>query len=124
MKINIIMTVIAFFVMLIFMYVWNLIKLSNIKKNKKKKGKEYDIVEFRYLALTYNINKEKLYNKKMIIIISIINAFIIALVFFIVVLIPWHIIWQLLVGLVLLLGLIYGIYGILGKILVWKGYDK
>lgn len=124
MKTNIIITVIAFFLMGSLMYFFNLYKLNQISKKKKKKGKDYEIIEFKYLTLTYNLVPEKLYNKTMVLIISIINAFIIAVVFFVVIIIPWKVLWQLLLGFVFLLGFIYAFYGILGKILVMKGYDK
>ena len=124
MKTNVIITIIAFVVISIVMYFLNLLKLNNIKKNKKKKGKNYDIMEIKYLMFTYNLKKERLYTKWFILLISIINAFIISIVFFTVVLIPWKAVWQLLIGFILLFGLIYGIYGVLGKILVMKGYDK
>lgn len=124
MKTNIIISVIAFFVILLVSYVFNLGRLSSIKKNKKKKGKDYEILEFKYLSLSYNIKKQYLYNKKMILLISVLNAFIITIVFFTVIMIPWKVVWQLLIGFILLFGLIYGVYGVLGRILVMKGYDK
>ena len=124
MKTNVIIAIVAFFVLFIFMYIFNLLKLNNILKSKKKRGKDYEIIEIKYLSLIYNIKKEHLLKKWFILIISMINAFIISIVFFTVILIPWKAVWQLLIGFALLFGLIYGCYGVLGRILVMKGYDK
>ena len=115
---------IAFVLLTIFLYLWNSRKARIMLGKKKKKNKKYEIIEVKYLVLTYGLSKEKLLTPKIIFLTSIIDAFIIALVFLIVMLLPWKIYWQLLVGFVLLMGLIYSLYGILGKILVKKGYKE
>ena len=124
MKENFIIAGIAFIIVFTVLYALNDYKLKAIKKNKRKKGKEYTILELRFLALSNNLKMEKLLQKKFIIIISLINAFIITSVFLVIILLPWSIVWQLLLGFVLLLGLIYAFYGIMGAILKKKGYDK
>ena len=120
-KINIIISVVAFVVITVFLYLSNLRKISKKKKNKKKNN---EIVEVRYLTITYNLQKEKLLQPKILFIISILDAFIICVVFLLVVLLPWKIYWQLLLGFVIMIGLIYSLYGILGKILEKRGYKK
>jgi len=124
MKENFIIAGIAFIIVFTVLYALNEYKLKAIKKNKRKKGKEYTILELRFLALSNNLKMEKLLQKKFIVIISLINAFIITSVFLVIILLPWSIVWQLLLGFVLLLGLIYAFYGIMGAILKKKGYDK
>jgi hypothetical protein len=92
------------------------------KKPRKKDIKE--IIEIKYLSITYGIVKEKILTKKFMFIISIIDAFIISSVFLVITLLPYGIFWQLLVGFAMLLGLIYSIYSILGRVLSKKGYDQ
>ena len=121
---NIIITCIAFVVISIVLFLYNGYKASILLNKKKKKYKKSEITEVKYLSLTYGLKKEKLMLPKIILLISIVDAFIISIVFLVVTMLPWAIIWQLLVGFVLLLGLIYSIYGIIGKILVKKGYQE
>lgn len=121
-KENIIISLVAFIILSIILYLWNMRKLYMLKKKHSKK--KVEIVEFKYLNVLYGLKREKLENKKIILLISITNSFIISSVFFIISLLPWAIIWQLLLGFVLIIGLIYAFYGILGKILVMKGFDK
>lgn len=123
MKIEIIIGGIVFILLSVFLYFYNIKIIKVSAKNKKKKEKK-ELLEIKYLMIAYNLKKEKLLNKKIVLTISIIDAFIIASVFTIVELLPWDIMWKLMLGFVLLLGLIYAIYGILGRILVKKGYDK
>ena len=117
-KVNIIFTIVILIVLSIIFYLIDLRKISSKKKKKK------EILEIKYLVNYYNIKKERILNKKFLLFTSIINAFIIAIVFFIITLIPLKTVWQLLIGFVLLFGLIYSIYGIIGKVLVIKGYNK
>ena len=124
MNLDLIIASIAFVVITVALYIWNIRKLSGKKSKKRKKREAREIIEINYLVITHNIKKERLLNSKFILLISIIDAFIICLVFLVVMLIPYALVWQLLTGFVLLLGLIYSIYTILGRILVKKGYDK
>ena len=119
-----IIAIIAFVVIRTFIYFINMHKIA-ISKSKKRKRKELkDIIEIKFLVAMHKLNKEKLLNKKIIFIISIIDSFIITMVFLVITLLPYGIFWQLLVGFVLLLGLIYSIYSILGNILSKKGYNE
>jgi len=124
MLVDFIIASIAFVVISTFIYCFynHKLKGGNSKKKRKKDAKE--IMEIRYLVLTYKLKKEKLLTRKIILLISLIDAFIITGTFLIIILIPYPIIWQLMIGFVLLLGLIYAIYNIFGRILVKKGYDK
>ena len=121
---NIIIAIITFILLTIFLYLWNSRKAKIILGKKKKKNKKYEIIEIKYLMLTYDLKKEKHLVPKIILMTSLMDGFIISIVFLIVMLLPWKIYRQLLVGLVLLMGLIYSLYGILGKILVKKGYKE
>ena len=118
-KENIIIIIAFFFIMVIFFYFKNMHKLVS-----KKKKKDNEIVEVKYLCLTSNIDKAKLINKKMMIVFSVINALIVDFVFTIVILLKVPIFVRFIIGFVLFIGLIYSIYGILGKLLLKRGYVK
>ena len=110
MIINIILTILAFIFVFFFFYIRDLHRL-------KAKKKKVVITEVKYLMLRNNIKEEYLLNKKFLALTAFLNAFIIAVVFFLIELLDWHIIFKLMVGFVLTLGLIYSVYGILGNIL-------
>ncbi len=120
-KENTIIAVIFFAIMVLFFYFRNVLKLANQKKKRKK---DSEIIEVKYLCITNDIDRNKLLNHKMMIVFSIINAIIVDFVFIIVMLIKVPIFVKFIIGLVLFLGLIYSIYGILGKYLLKRGYDK
>lgn len=99
---------------------------NSIKKQKKKK-RQKKIEE--YIGLSYIIPRFKLDINKMnlnyvFIMLSIINAFIIAGVFSVICIIPWDIEFSMLLGFVLLMGLIYSLYELFGRYLVKKGWSK
>ena len=123
---NIIISLIAFISLTIILFLLNGNKARFLlgKKQNKKKNKKYEIIEVKYLISAYSLSKNKLLTPKIILLTSLIDAFIISLVFLIVMSLPWKIYWQLLVGFALLMGLIYSLYGILGKILIKKGYKE
>lgn len=87
----------------------------NLKKNKEKEKK---IIELEYLSKKFNIPKEKLLNSVIGTKICYINAFIITVVSMIILNIPVAYYIQLLIGFIILMVMIYGIYEIFGKILV------
>ena len=124
-KIKIIIAIIAFVLVFFALYINNLSKISKIKKGKKKKNnKEVILVETQYLFFKYKIIRERLYTKKYALIFALINSTIIVTTFLVIELIPWHFAFKMLIGFVLLLGLIYSIYGIIGSILVKRGYQN
>lgn len=101
----------------------NLIKNKGVtKKGKKKKIKS--ISEIDYLKAKFKLDEKKLDKDKMIIMISFINAFIISLVSSIVMLMPFAIMWQMIVAFALLFGLIYALYEIYGRHLKRKEDKK
>lgn len=84
-------------------------------RHKLKKGKEKSIGEVGYLIRKFHLDVKKLDYWKLIIPISFINAFIISFVSTVIMLFPVDMIWQLLIGFVLLFFLIYAIYEIYGR---------
>lgn len=99
---------------------------ENIKKQKsKKKNKKLE----EFVGLSYLIPKFKLDINKMdlnyvFFMVSLIDAFIISFVFVVITIIPWDMGFSMLLGFVLLFGLIYALYEILGRGLVKKGWSK
>lgn len=83
------------------------------KKGKKKKVKT--IGEIDYLISKFKLNPQTLNKDKIIFWISIINSFIISIVSSIIMLMPFKIMWQMLIAFVLLFGLIYSLYEIYGR---------
>ena len=90
----------------------------NLKKYKKKQRKK--ISELNYLVLKFNLDIDTLDVKKMLKWISLFDAFIMAFVATFIGLIEVDIVWQLLIGFVLLVALIYAIFEIYGRHLVNK----
>ncbi len=127
---------IFFLVTFVFCFLGRFIIFLLSKKNrKKKKSKKEDAdfenlknsgisIEILYLGVKYKIPKEKINNRKFGAIISLLDALIIAGTLSIVVNLVKNIIIRMVLALVIFLILIYVIYGVLGKILVKKGYDK
>ena len=108
---------------IIFIIDYFFINRKYLRKSKKNK-KARELTEISYLVSKFNLDKDKLNMNKLTIIIAIINAFIIALVSVLVMLIKVFIVLQLLIGFILLIALIYSIYERLGRTLVKKGYEK
>ncbi len=101
----------------------NLIKTKGVtKKGKRKKIK--NISEVDYLSAKFKLDTKKLDMDKMIIVISIINAFIISIVSSVIMLMPFAIMWQMIIAFVLLFGLIYALYEIYGRHLKKKEERK
>lgn len=101
----------------------NLIKNKGITKKRKKK-KIKSISEIDYISLKFKLDSKRLDMDKMIIVISLINAFIISIVSSVVMLMPFAIMWQLIVAFALLFGLIYALYEIYGRHLKHKEEKK
>ena len=100
-----------------------LIKNKGItKKGKKKKIK--NISEVDYLTAKFKLKENNLNLDSIIMVISLINAFIISLVSSIVMLLPFAIMWQLIIAFALLFGLIYSLYEIYGRHLKHKEKRK
>lgn len=106
----------VFFVVIFIVYFFLL-------RHKLKKGKEKSIGEVSYLIRRFQLDVRKLDYWKLIIPISLINAFIISFVSTAIMLFPVDMIWQLAIGFVLLFCLIYALYEIYGRHLQ-KKYGK
>lgn len=121
MKRVLIVCVIVFIVLSVVLYFYDMYMFSVMRKNKKnKKNKEKYLFSVRYLMAKFKLSKELLIQNKMAFIYSLIDAFIITIVFMIIELInlPFYI--QILIGFVLLFGLIYAMYELLGRYLERK----
>lgn len=124
-------TIIFFSILFIIICLINYFFILKKKYNKifsqgknNKKSKKIDIMELSYLIMRFNLDIKKmdiLYCLKWI---TILDAFIIAFTSTIIILIPWKIMGQLLVGFVLIFGLIFSLYEIMGRYLVKKGWQK
>ena len=112
---------IFFCLLVLIFYFYNLFKASQMLKNKKnRKNKDKYIFSVKYLMNKFKLKKENLLTKKMLFIYSIIDSFIITLVFMIISLIEIPFIIQLFMGFALLFALIYAIYELLGRYLKKK----
>ena len=91
-----------------------------LKNKKNRKNKDKYIFSVKYLMNKFKLKKENLLTKKMLFIYSVIDSFIITLVFMIISLIEIPFIIQLFMGFALLFALIYAIYELLGRYLKKK----
>ena len=123
-KVKFIIALIAFIIIVIADFIILTIKMKNILKGKKKKKGDIIVIEVQYLFFKYKIVKERLYNAKFASIFALINSFIICATFLVTEIVSWHLLFKLLLGFVFLMGLIYSLYGILGSILVKRGYKN
>lgn len=125
-KLSLILFILIFIIVFLVDYLF--IKRKYLKringKGKRKKKKNNELIELSYLVGKFNLDKNKLPLKKVLMISSIINALIISLVSIVVMLIKVNYIIQLMIGFVLLISLIYSLYEIYGRFLVKKGYGK
>ncbi len=98
---------------------------KNLEKSKDKKKKELsNFIGLSYLIPKFNLDIKKMNLNYVFILSALINAFIISTVFVIIYLIPWHMTFKMLLGFVLLFGLIYALYELLGRHLVKKGWKN
>lgn len=95
-----------------------------VGKKKNKKNKNIQISELQLMKARHNIDMDKLNLKNVIIVIAIINAFIMAFTATVLMLIPLAMIWQLLIGFVVLMALIYALYELYARYLERKGSEK
>lgn len=106
-------------VFLIDYYLINKRKLTLIRnKGVNKKGKQKkvsSISEIDYLVAKFKLNKKKLNEDSAILWISIINSFIISIVSSVLMIMPFKLMWLMLIAFVLLFCLIYSLYEIYGR---------
>lgn len=96
-----------------------------VKKKKKKRTKNLEeFIGISYLVLKYNVDLNKCNLNYLFLSLSFINAFIITIVFIIISMLSWNLSMSMLLGFVLLFGLIYAIYELLGRYLKKKGKCK
>lgn len=114
--INLLFFLVLFLVGYVITYFMNL--------HKWKKGKEKTIGELNYLVLKFRLDKRRMNVRKMLLWFSLIDAFIISFVTTFITMLKIDIIWQLLIGFVLLFSLIYAFYEIYGRHLVNNGFQK
>jgi len=108
------------FFMILFLAVYVITYLLNVHKLKKKKN----IGELYYLVLKFRLDEQILPIRKMLLWFSLIDAFIISFVTTFITVIDIEVMWQMLIGFVLLFGLIYALYEIYGRHLVNLGFQK
>ena len=121
MKRVLIVCLIVFMILSVVLYFYYMYMFSVMRKNKKnKKNKEKYLFSVRYLMAKFKLSKELLIQNKMAFIYSLIDAFIITIVFMIIELIDLPFYIQILIGFALLFGLIYAMYELLGRYLERK----
>lgn len=116
----------SFFVILwilIFLFEYLFVMKKRIKGKSKKKSVD-QVMEFIYLIGRFKLDKNKVVYNKMAKWCSIINGFIISAVVTVISNIDLYIVWQLLIGFVLLFALIYSLYEIYGRHLAKKWGSK
>lgn len=101
---------IIIFILNYFLFIW--------KKQKYNKNKIPQ--ELYYLKGLYNINIKKINYKKFVWAYSLINTFIISTTYIVVVRLVNGFIWQIIIGIVLLILLIIICYGLLGRYYMQK----
>lgn len=113
-------SLIFFVITFIFVILFYALFVNKKRKNMKTEG---NFSEPSYLINRFKLNTRKIPYKNIMWTTTILNAFIISLVTAIVVNID-NLIFEILVGFVLLLGLTFVSYEILGRIYIKKGYAK
>ena len=115
---NIVLEFIIAYVLVFILY-WILFIRKKTTYNKNRVP-----VEFYYLVSLYRLDQKKINYKKFIYISGLINTFIIVFTYIIIskLLNKW--IWQLLIGIVIIILLIIICYGILGSIYQKKGMKR
>ena len=118
---KIILNLLFFFVVALIIFAFDYFFVLR-RKLKSKKIKNEEIMEISYLIAKFKLDKNKILYKPMCLYIALINGFIMSFVVTVISNIKLKMMWQLLIGFVLLFGLIYSIYEIYGRILVKKGF--
>lgn len=110
------------FFAIMFLLVLIVTYVLNLKRYKKKKIKS--IGELNYLVMKFNLDLDRLPVRKMLLPISFLDSLIMAFTASFITLLPIALIWQLMIGFVLLFALIYALYEIYGRHYVKLGYVK
>ena len=115
---------ITFFMLLMLIIFFVDYKFILLRKIKSKKVKNEEIMEFNYLIHKFNLDPKKINYRPTAMWCALFNGFIISGVVTVMYLIKLKFVWQLMIAFVMLVGLIYSIYEIYGRILVKKGKGK
>ena len=118
---KILFNVIFFLVLALVIFILDYVFMFK-RKLKNKKINNDEIMEINYLISKFKLDKNKVLYKPVSLYCALINGFIISGVVTIISNIKVKMVWQLLIGFVLLFGFIYAIYEIYGSILVKKGW--
>lgn len=108
--------IVYFFVFILYFF------LFVVKKTKYNKNRVP--VEFYYLVSIYKLDQNKINYKKFIYATAFINSFIIVFTYMIISKLLHKWIWQLLLGIIIIVLLIIICYGLLGRIYQKKGMKK
>ena len=106
-----ILSIIAFLVLTFF-------NKRKLKNNKKK------IVESNYIINKFKLDPKKVNYVKLLRILNITNAFILAFVCTVISVLPLKFLWQMLIAFVLLFVMIYLCYELIGRYTIKKGWKK
>lgn len=120
---KVLINLIFFFVVALVIFLCDYILIMK-RKLKSKKVKNEDIMEINYLISKFKLDKNKVLYKPLCLYCSLINGFIISGVVTVISNIKVKMMWQLLIGFVMLFGLIYAVYEIYGRHLVKKGWKN
>ncbi len=126
-KVSLIAGAVTFVIVLLVDYFFILMPKCNVisgKKRKKTRKKEVTMMEMQYLQKKFKLDLFKVDLDYAIKWFAFINAFIISVTSTIIMMIPWNMLFQLMVGFVILLGLIYALYELLGRHFVKKGWQR
>ncbi len=107
-----------------FVFITSIIIFNIIKWRLLKKKLGYNFIGVSYLVNKFRLNKAKVNLKKLINQLTVINSFIIAFVSTFICMLPMKLFWQLGLGFILLLILIYALYEIYGRRLHKKWGNK
>lgn len=120
---KVLINLIFFFVVALVIFLCDYMLIMK-RKLKSKKVKNEDIMEINYLISKFKLDKNKVLYKPLCLYCSLINGFIISGVVTVISNIKVKMMWQLLIGFVMLFGLIYAVYEIYGRHLVKKGWKN
>ncbi len=87
---------------------------------RKKKGTLNNSREFIFLKTKFKLNKKELQEERLGLIFVLVNSFIISFTSTITTILKVDYIWQIAIGFLILMILIYLIYGLIGKIIIIK----
>ncbi len=121
---TIILFVVAFLFAFIGRFLIFLFYSSKKRKNKRKKNVDGVSIEMLYLLRKFKVQQKKINKKSFALLLSFLDALIISTTVLLVVMLTDNLILQLIIGFLVMMAMIFLVYELLGRILIWKGYDK